>query len=189
MKFQRVVVLNGVAKSGKDTFVKMVENAAMKDPDYKVVVGLTSTIDPIKRVMEKEFGWTGGKTEKDRLFMHNLKMLTTDYCDLSFSHTRHKIDAFFEIWTETGASDGAIIFVIAREPKDIARYADHYGGRAVTALMRMPLAEIHVPNNEGDQSVFDYNYDYFIENIRDLSFLQMVAENFYKNLKNPLYIH
>jgi hypothetical protein len=186
MKLQRVVVLNGVAKSGKDTFVKMVESVAMRDPNHKVVVGLTSTIDPIKNVMAKEFGWTGGKTEKDRLFMHNLKMLTTEYCDLSFSHTKHKIDAFFEVWTEWGDMDGAIMFVMAREPKDIARYADHYGSRAVTALMRMPLAEASIPDNEGDQGVFDYSYDYFIENIKDLKYLQVVAENFYKILKKSL---
>lgn len=186
MKLQRVVVLNGVAKSGKDSFVKMVESAAMKDPDNKIVVGLTSTIDPIKRVMEKEFGWTGGKTEKDRLFMHNLKMLTTEYCDLSFRYTKGTIDAFFEIWTEWGDMDGAIMFVMAREPKDIARYASHYGDRAVTALVRMPAAETSIPNNEGDQGVFDYNYDYFIENIKDLKYLKVVAENFYNILKKTL---
>lgn len=186
MKFQRVVVLNGVAKSGKDSFIAMVLRAAEKDPVSRVVVGQTSTIDPIKDVMRREFGWTGGKAERDRLFMHNLKMLTTEYCDLSFRHTRESIDVFFETWARISFVDGAIMFVMAREPDDIARYVERYGGRAVTALMRMPIAEVKIPGNGGDQGVFDYRYDYFIENIKDLKYLQVVAENFYKILKKPL---
>jgi hypothetical protein len=185
MKLQKVVIFNGVAKSGKDTFVEMVKDISLSDSGNTLVVGDISTIDPIKRIMEREFGWTGGKEEKDRLFMHNLKMLTTEYCDLSFRYTTEKINYFMKIWAEWGA-DGAIVFVMAREPDDIARYAAYYGDRATTALIRRPEAELSIPNNEGDQGVFDYKYNYHIENVSDLRYLRETAKKFYKVLKKPL---
>jgi len=64
-----IFAINGVAKSGKDTFCNMVETfAALEDNSIRTI----STIDPIKSIYTKHFGWDGDKY-KD----HHRKNLNT----------------------------------------------------------------------------------------------------------------
>ena len=64
----RVVIVNGTGGSGKDTFVKLcceTKYGVATKPKH------ISTVDKVKEVA-LTMGWTGEKTEKDRIFLSNL---------------------------------------------------------------------------------------------------------------------
>ena len=67
----KIVIINGAAESGKDTFVNLVRHVGI---DKGKLVNLISTIDPIKDIYRK-LGWDGEKTEKHREVLRYLKQL------------------------------------------------------------------------------------------------------------------
>ena len=66
---KQIVIINGTGGCGKDTFVSFVSK-------YKRVYNFSS-IDKVKEIA-KLIGWNGGKTDKDRKFLSDLKKLTTE---------------------------------------------------------------------------------------------------------------
>ena len=69
MGSKQIVIINGTGGCGKDTFVSFVSK-------YKRVYNFSS-IDKVKEIA-KLIGWDGGKTDKDRKFLSDLKKLTTE---------------------------------------------------------------------------------------------------------------
>lgn len=140
-----VVILNGTGGCGKDTFKGFVGEIVKTDQ--------RSSIDKVKEVATMA-GWNGGKTEKDRRFLSDLKALTTAYNDLAFNDLKEKVECFKN-------SDNEILFVDIREPENIKRAVDEFD--AVTVLIRrVGLAPIL--SNASDAAVENYDYDYVIEN-------------------------
>ena len=82
---KKIIVINGTGGSGKDTFISYCEN-------YTKVFNFSS-IDIIKEIAST-MGWNGGKTEKDRKFLADLKALATDYNDLPYNCVKGAINEF-----------------------------------------------------------------------------------------------
>ena len=61
-----IIIINGTGGVGKDTFVELCKEYALKLP-YMVNIYNYSTITPIKQIAYG-IGWAGTKTEKDRKF-------------------------------------------------------------------------------------------------------------------------
>src|SRR5574344_92768 len=98
-----IIIINGTGGSGKDTFVDMVSK-------YHKVYNVSS-IDKVKEIA-KMIGWNGGKTDKDRKFLSDLKELTTEYNDMAFKDISDKVKIFKD-------SDDEVMFIHIREPKNI----------------------------------------------------------------------
>lgn len=64
-----IFVINGPARTGKDTFVNIYREERKKDLVYTYNI---STVDFVKTIA-KECGWDGTKDEKNRKFLSNLK--------------------------------------------------------------------------------------------------------------------
>ena len=86
---KRIFITNGMARCGKDTFAKFLNEIT---PTMKY-----SSIDKVKDIA-RLCGWEGGKTERDRKFLSDLKMLISEYSDLPFLATKEKIDATEAEW-------------------------------------------------------------------------------------------
>jgi hypothetical protein len=141
---KKVIIINGVARSGKDLFIEYYAKYS------KHLVSNVSTVDKVKD-LAKYMGWSGVKDDKSRKFLCDLKILWTDFNDYIFKD-------MLEFCLNT---DG-IIFIHCREPKEISRFKEALGDACVTLLIERPGIEI--PNNIADKSVAGYSYDVKVYN-------------------------
>jgi hypothetical protein len=83
-------------------------------------------------------------------------------------------------------SDDVLCFIHCREPWEIQKFVDRLGAK--TLLIRRPEVENKSQSNHADAEVFNYQYDYTIDNDGTLWDLEKKAANFvlelgYKNLR------
>jgi hypothetical protein len=176
----KIILLNGTARAGKDTFADYVNMVVADDGGIAITV---STVDKIKDAA-RAFGYNGEKTDAARAFLHELKMASSRFNDFSFNDVVSRVNAFFSL---LGGSPGhSLLFIIVREPEDIKKYQDYYRGMAVTVLVTRDEAEGNAPDNYADNGVFDSEYDYIIENNDDLPDLFEAAKFFYANIKKSV---
>lgn len=138
---KKIIVVNGPAGTGKDSFIKEFSKT------YKTVN--FSSVDKVKEIA-RMIGWDGGKTEKDRKFLSDLKALTTEYNDMAYKDTCQAIDEF-------NKSDNEYMFIHIRESKEIERIVKDFG--AHTLLVKRDGVDA-ILSNDSDALVFNYKYDY-----------------------------
>lgn len=143
---KQIFITNGVGGCGKDTFARLV--------DLYVPTLKHSAIDKVK-VVAKQCGWDGGKTEKDRKFLSDLKLLTTEYSDMAFEDLKRIVNIFLY------NTPYPVLLIDIREPEEIERAKNEFG--AETILIRSNRVK-PITSNMADANVENYNYDYIIEN-------------------------
>lgn len=161
---KKIVIINGTGGSGKDTFVEFTSK-------YGKIINFSS-IDKVKEIA-RHIGWDGGKTEKDRKFLSDLKKLTTEYNDMAFNSIKEAVDIFKK-------DDTDILFIHIREPEEIKRSVEEFN--ALTLLIKRENIEI-IKSNYSDASVENYDYDYIINNTT-LEKLEERAKEFVEELLN-----
>jgi dephospho-CoA kinase len=142
-----IFIVNGKPRAGKDTFAQIL-NEYMDVYKY-------SAVTKVKEIA-KQCGWTGAKEEKDRKFLHELKMLTSAYSDMSYNDVMEEIDKF-----KKGELDADIFVVDVREPEEIDRLVK--ATKAFTIFIennRVPS----ITSNAADANVENYKYDFVIKN-------------------------
>lgn len=154
----KVVVVNGAAGAGKDTFVRACMSILPASAEI-------STVTMVKQAAAL-LGWDGKKTDSARRFLSDIKDAWTRYCDGSFNHVRREI----YMQHENGIQ---YFFIHCREPEEISKFAGYYNGWCHTVLIRRPGTEI--PDNHADQRVDMYPYDHRIENTGTIGDLQRAA--------------
>lgn len=166
----KIVVINGVGGSGKDTFVHFVQDAYNQYPQ-RFTVGNISTVDFVKQIAT-DCGWTGVKEERDRKFLSDLKDLLEEYNNLP----NRMVDRAIKHFEQTKVK---VVFVHCREPKGIDYFVKKYG--AITLLIHNPNIE-PITSNHADANVADYDYEYIIENDGSLEDLRKKAIDFYNEI-------
>ena len=159
---KKIIIINGTGGSGKDTFVKYVSQY-IKTKNY-------SSIDKVKEIATL-IGWNGGKTEKDRKFLSDLKKLTTEYNDMAFNDIKKAVENFY-------ISDNELMFIHIREPEEIKRASLAFCAK--TLLVKREGLD-NISSNYSDREVDNYNYDYTIKNTT-LDELDKEAKAFVKKL-------
>lgn len=165
---KQIFAINGFGGVGKDTFVELVSlelNDRLKR--FHTVVNFSS-VDKVKEIA-REIGWDGRKTEKDRKFLSDLKSLTKNYCDMPFKSIKNKIEDF------TKSDKGNVLFLHIREPEEIKRVVDEFGAKSIL-IVRNSIT--HIVSNTSDKNVFDYNYDFVIENNGTIEELEKKVRQF-----------
>lgn len=142
-----VFIVNGKPRAGKDTFAEIL-NRYMKVYKY-------SSVAKVKEIATL-CGWDGKKDERDRKFLSDLKMLTTEYSDLSHNDVLEEIKKY-----RSGEIEADVFLVDIREPEEIDRLTKEVD--AITVF----IENNNVPNitsNESDANVENYEYDFRIQN-------------------------
>lgn len=142
-----IFIVNGKPRAGKDTFAQIL-NEYMDVYKY-------SSVTKVKEIA-KQCGWSGAKEERDRKFLHELKMLTSAYSDMSYNDVLDKIRKF-----ERGELDADVFVVDIREPEEIDRLVK------VTNAFTIFIENNRVPSitsNSADANVEKYRYDFVIQN-------------------------
>ena len=159
-----VVIINGSGGCGKDTFVEL----CRKNSDFPVVC--VSSVDRVKEAAAI-LGWDGGKDERARRFLSDLKDAATDYCD---SPMRYLTGVFLN---EGICHEQGILFMMIREPREIERAAQRF--EAVTLLIKRPSVA-SISSNHADAFVDAYDYDYTVFNNGTLDDFENQAKHFVK---------
>ena len=172
----KIVVVNGMPMSGKSQFVEYCLNELNK---YGSEV---STVDFVKE-LAKEAGWDGVKRPKDRKFLSDLKDLLTEWNDVPFKkivEARDELEgklSFYQLNPDKG-----VLFTHCREPEEIQKFVDNEN--AITVLLRREAVESYKQSNHADANVFNYKYDYVIDNNGSLEELREKAKGFLELIKS-----
>lgn len=158
---KQVFIVNGCGGSGKDTFVSCVSDVS----DQPVIN--FSSVDKVKEIA-RIIGWSGGKTEKDRKFLSDLKLLCTDYNNMPFNSMSEKVREFT-------ASNAAMLFLHIREPEEIEKAKIAFGAK--TVLIKRDAVK-QITSNMADGNVFNYQYDIVVDNDGDLAGFEIKATEF-----------
>lgn len=142
---KHIFITNGVGGCGKDTFAFYMK-ANISTMKY-------SSIDEIKKAAT-HCGWHGGKTEKDRKFLSDLKLLATEYSDAPFNAMKRTVDLFYTL-------PYSVLLIDIREPEEIDRAKKEFGAK--TILIRNDRVA-PIESNMADANVENYDYDFVIEN-------------------------
>ena len=162
---KQVFIINGSGGCGKDTFVSLVS-----DISYTTNF---SSVDKIKEIA-RSIGWTGGKTEKDRKLLSDLKLICTDYNDLPLNSMKDKFEGFLN-------SDSNFLFLHIREPEEIEKAKKIFNAK--TILVKRNSVK-HITSNMADANVFNYDYDIVINNDEGIEELRDKAYILVKDFKN-----
>ncbi len=155
----KVIILNGSGGVGKDTFVNCVEQF-INTFHY-------SSVSEIKNLASM-MGWDGGKTERDRKFLSDLKILSSHYNDLPFNSIKSTINRFLMCYPKD-----SLLFIDIREPKEIERAVVHFKAKTIL-IKNINVKEI--TSNMADANVLNYDYDYVIENNGNYNDLKVKAQ-------------
>lgn len=162
---KHIYITNGVARCGKDTFAKLLNEFV---PTIKY-----SSIDKVKDIAKK-CGWNGGKTEKDRKFLSDLKCLTSEYSDLPFKDISRFINAFLAV------GDSKVLLIDIREPDEIARAKQEFGAETILIVnQNIP----HITSNMADRNVYNYKYDWVVRNNGTINDFRETVKKFAKDRK------
>ena len=172
----KLVIINGMPMSGKSQFV---EYCLKILDDYGAEI---STVDFVQELAQ-EAGWDGVKRPKDRKFLSDLKDLLTEWGNIPYK----KIIEFkngFERCLELFNLDEnkGVVFVHCREPEEIQKFVDNEN--AITLLIRREAVENNKQSNHADSEVFNFKYDYTIENNGTLKDLEKKAHGFLELITN-----
>lgn len=150
MTKKHIFITNGTGGCGKDTFADILN-------DF-VDVTKISSIDPIKQ-FARFLGWQGGKEEKDRKFLSDLKLAMTEYDDTPFKWMQNN----YLWWCAKSDFEHAIpvLLIDIREPEEIERAKKAFNAK--TILIKNDRVD-PITSNMADANVLNYNYDFVIEN-------------------------
>ena len=171
----RVVIVNGKPGCGKTTF----ENCCEEILGH-AFCRCRSTVDKVKEIAY-EVGWDGQKTLEARKFLSDLKDLFTKFNDMP----ANDIKAYLRGWEEDlryfhVGDQPHVLFVDDREPEHIEKLKKELN--AITLLIRRPGDELVDTSNHADKNVFEYEYDYVIDNNDDIEHLSYFAEVFLNSI-------
>lgn len=151
---KQIFIINGSGGVGKDTFVKLVsEELNDRLKKFHTVINFSS-VDKVKEIA-KEIGWDGKKSERDRKFLSDLKVLTSKYCDMPFESMRKEINKF------KNNDENQVMFLHIREPEEIERTVREFNAKTIL-IVRDTIK--HITSNMADENVFNYSYDFVFNN-------------------------
>ncbi len=170
---KQVFIINGSGGVGKDTFVNFVSTQLLLETNGKYSA---SNYTSISRVMSmaKIAGFVGAKTERDRKFLSDLKSLLIEYNDSPFMDIKTKIYHFMN----NDNDSNIVLFIHIREPEEIERVVKMYSFVKTILVTRDSIDDI--TSNDSDKNVYDYNYDYMINNKGSLKEFRKSAKTFVK---------
>lgn len=161
---KKIFIVNGKPRAGKDTFAELLSKHCR--------VFKYSSVDKVKKIAA-QCGWDGGKTDKDRKFLSELKRITTEFNDMAYDDLAEKVAYFLK----TDFFD--VMLIDIREPEEIERAIEGFGAEAVYIL------NDNIPSNTSnyaDANVENFEYDIIVTNNGTLDDFEKTVEVFYYNM-------
>lgn len=165
----KIFIVNGQGGCGKTTFEKYISQYGHNNSMYSNNF-IISIIDPIKK-LAKQIGWEGWKTDKDRKFLHELKILIHNYNEFDRFYIIKEIEKAERIHQD-------FIFIDMREIDDIEWLKSIYPQAKSILILR---GEFRKYGNAADDDLVNTidKYDIIIENNGSLKDFESKALDFY----------
>lgn len=158
---KQIIVLNGMARSGKQTVYDIL-NSKIKCEQYSIV-------DPVRKFL-KDLGVSeNSKSEQWRKLMSDIKLRLEEYDDIPYQCTKEVVMDFLR------SSTAKILSIDMREIQDITKIVDEYN--AIKVLVVNYRAD-DITSNPADAGVYDIEYDYMIINNGSLKELEDNVSDF-----------
>lgn len=161
-----LIVVNGTARAGKDSFVEFVSSVM---EEHGICSSLVSSVDNVKEAA-KLLGWDGTKDELGRKFLSDLKDMSTSYYDGPTKYMLSRI----------GSCKCQVMFFMIREPEEIHKFVKITGAK--TVVIRRHSAEAMSYCNHADLNVLEYVYDDEIMNDAGIPELSAKARIYANNI-------
>ena len=174
---KQIFIINGSGGSGKDSFIEIVDKQFWE----KCAVANYSSVTKVKEIA-KAIGWDGSKTERDRKFLSDLKLLTIEYNDMPMNDMKKMTNYFMNIHVDIPTP--RILFLHIREPEEIAKAINEFKEYNAKAILIKRDSIKHIVSNMADRNVYDYNYDIVINNDGTLEELEEKAKCFMNDFLN-----
>lgn len=158
-----LVIINGEAGSGKDTFIDFCRDYRNKVMNELPIYNYHRS-DYAKRML-KRMGWNGKKTPE-------VRKLLADMVDFGESTGFNTLNLYSSVINSEG-----MIFYHIRDPRTIEKVENHYEGTA-TAVITMFIHRDTDKLEEDRWNKENYNYDFVIDNSKSLEDLRKIAEDF-----------
>ena len=164
---KKIFILNGVHSTGKDTFVKYINECGVETVHYSYV--------DFTRNMLKEAGVDiTNKTNKIRKLLCDINNALEEYDDIPFKDCCDVASDFETDWLE-----GDWLVIDCREPKKIERLKQKLNAKTIFIKSDKKITA----DNSADKAVAeDYEYDYVIDNTGSLDDLKTNTLAFVKSL-------
>lgn len=151
-----ICFVNGYPGSGKTTFYEETKKyCANAYPELNI--DSISSIDCIKELAKKEYGWDGVKTPESRALLCKLKQENLQLVDDTLMN---KIRELLETNT--------ILFIDVREPSEIKRLEQLFFKtfNIISFSIFVDRKDLDISNlsNESDRNVKEYEYDLTVHN-------------------------
>lgn len=172
----RIVIINGSGGSGKSTFVRLCKEILESQTNWNVLE--LSTVDWVKAVAQFA-GWNGSKEEKDRKFLHELKMALEEWDNSPNQKVFDQINVVLN--NEILNKRNWLFFVNIREPKCIGAFIKQNETATGLSCKTMLVENANVApiiSNPADGEVRYYYYDTIISNSSDLENLKKWAHDY-----------
>lgn len=162
----KVVIINGLPQSGKDSFAKLVQSYCNMDESANVLN--LSSVDPIKDVLE-QFGWDGEKSAEVRDIIAGIKQI---WIGAQNGPTMFMMNNILE-WHKNFIGEDNIVFCHIREQEEINKLINAIKGMECMGIEIMTLLIVrgrhiseHVDGRLADSEVqiMQYPYDMIIYN-------------------------
>ncbi len=177
MKKKQIFIINGSGGVGKDAFVEVVKTQALKK---RIGTGNYSSVTKVKKIAEI-IGWKGTKSERDRKFLSDLKLLTTEYNDMPLNDMKRFVDIFMNLIKFDKAR---IVFLHIREPEEIAKAVSEFKEYNTKTILVKRDSVKHITSNMADENVYNYDYDIVINNNGTAEDLKEKAKYFLNGFLN-----
>jgi len=160
----KIFYVNGVSRSGKDTFINTV--MSYKHIDAKHI----STVDSVKLIAKERFGWDGVKDEKGKMLLVTLRSAWGAY-------NEGPINEVARVVRDAISSHTDVVFVQSREFPEFIKMQARFGGE--TILVERPDAEIGPTEKIFlDMVPSRYMYDHYLFNAGTLDKWKTLSETF-----------
>jgi cellulose biosynthesis protein BcsQ len=159
-----------MASAGKTTFETMIAKYLSA---YKY-----SSIDIVKDMTEVCGIDRNNKNEKTRKLWSDIKQLLITYNDIPYKDVSYIVNDF-----NNDDLSNDLLLIDIREPEEIDRAKCDF--KAITVLVVNHNVE-HITSNNSDGRVFDYEYDYVVDNSGSLQDLEKEVEKFVEWLKGEI---
>lgn len=177
-----ILIINGFPLAGKDTFISFVEDEIEYKYETKYHVAVKSSIDIIKEVAAK-LGWFGTKETKDRKFLSDLKVLSSNYNNFPINYlTRYFTSVIFNL----PENKNLLGLTCIREKDEIDSFILKIQNDLPNVLVKKIIIkgknENKIFDNLADQDILNSTYDFEIENFGSLQDFQKITQNFLSSL-------
>jgi GTP1/Obg family GTP-binding protein len=169
----KIIIINGKPRSGKDTFVKLLTDI------YPYRIKNFSSVDKIKDIVNLCFYWNGEKDNKYRKFISDIKKSWVQFNNGPLNYIIDKINTDIK-YCETNKINikNNIYFIHIREIDEINKLKNFYKENCLTLLINRNEYINKLYNNQSDDYVLNYKYDYIIENSSDINNLKNEIKKF-----------